>query len=44
MSNGVVSEAWRENSQIPYYVGSDDKFEFMYFSDNLKDNLGYPQT
>jgi len=40
VSNGRVSESWALNSKIPYYVGPDDKFEFIYLENNLKDSNG----
>lgn len=36
VSNGVISEAWSIDSKIPYYVGYDDKFEFLYISNDYE--------
>ena len=36
----MVAENWEVGALIPFYVGPDDKFEFMYFTDNLRDAAG----
>lgn len=40
ISNGRVASNWAVGSHIPYYVGSDDKFEFLYINSTKKDSAG----
>ena len=34
VSNGIISEAWKSDSKIPYYLGYDEKFEFIYINND----------
>jgi uncharacterized protein YfcZ (UPF0381/DUF406 family) len=40
VSNGQVEANWKVGSNIPYYVGSDDKFEFLYINSTKKQSDG----
>jgi uncharacterized protein YfcZ (UPF0381/DUF406 family) len=40
VSNGQVAENWKVGSNIPYYEGYDDKFEFLYINSTKKHSDG----
>lgn len=40
VSNGQVASNWKVGSNIPYYVGSDDKFEFLYINSKKENSAG----